>query len=52
MSAVTLIFIAAGALLALIIALPEISALLKRALQRLMGSWGQERAMRTPPLSR
>ena len=36
MSLVTLILIAAGVVLALIIALPEISALLKRALQRII----------------
>ena len=36
MSLVTWILITVGALLALIIALPEVSALVKRALQRLM----------------
>ena len=36
MSLITWILIAAGALLVLIIALPEVSALVKRTLQRLM----------------
>ena len=37
MSLVASVLIAGGTLLVLIIVLPEISALLKRALQRLMG---------------